>query len=69
MRGARRGAVVLLPPQEAVGKTCAKSFGLFPPCIPLAAEGEIVTSDDAARLARARGTFGTEEGKISVYEG
>lgn len=69
VRGARRGAVVLLPPQEAVGKTCAKSFGLFPPCIPLAAEGEIVTSDDAARLARARGTFGTEEGKISVYEG
>lgn len=68
-RGERRGAVVLLSPQDAVGKTCAKSFGLFPPCIPLAAEGEIVTADDAARIVRARGTFGTEEGKISVYEG
>ncbi|MGN1234847.1 MAG: aminotransferase class I/II-fold pyridoxal phosphate-dependent enzyme [Christensenellaceae bacterium] len=67
--GERRGSIVLLPVEEAVGHTAARPFGLFPPCIPLVAEGEIVEESDARLMRRAKHTFGTEEDKVYVYEG
>ena len=63
------GNVVLLPPEAAVGKVCARACGMVPPCIPLLLAGNVVTADAAARLARARHTFGLTDGKISVFAG
>ena len=40
---------------------------MVPPCVPLIAAGEVVTAEAAARLKRARHTFGLTDGKITVY--
>ena len=61
------GKTVLLPPDGAVGRTCARACGMVPPCVPLIAAGEVVTAEAAARLKRARHTFGLTDGKITVY--
>lgn len=62
------GKTVLLPPKSAVGRTCARDCGLFPPCMPLVRRGEAVTAAAAERLAAAHNTFGLTEGMLSVYE-
>ncbi len=54
-------------PLSAVGKVCARECGIFPPCIPLLRQGELVSAEKAKRLARAKSTFGLKEGKILVY--
>lgn len=61
------GKIVLCPLKAAVGRTCARDCGLFPPCMPLLRRGETVTADKAARLARAKNTFGLTDGRIAVY--
>lgn len=61
------GKTVLLPLDGAVGRTCARACGMVPPCVPLIAAGEVVTAEAAARLKRARHTFGLTDGKITVY--
>ena len=66
--GMAGGKTVVLPPAEAVGRTCARDCGLFPPCLPLIRRGERVTAESAARLARAANTFGLTDGKIEVFE-
>ncbi len=53
--------------KNAVGRTCAKECGLFPPCLPLIGEGEVITHEKIDRLLRAKNTFGLSEGNIFVY--
>ena len=67
-KGERGEEAELVSYREAIGRTVAVSCGLFPPCIPLVAEGEILKEEDANRLERAKHTFGTEEGKVYVYK-
>ena len=68
-RGKTGGRIFLVSYGDAVGKTCAKTCGLFPPYIPLVSEGEIFTEADAIRLKNAKNTYGTEGGKVYVYAG
>lgn len=53
-------------PLDAVGKKCAVSFGLFPPCTPLVYAGEIIKEQDIKLLANAISTFGLQDGKVAV---
>ena len=66
--GMAGGKTVVLPPAEAVGRTCASDCGLFPPCVPLLFVGDVVSEEAARRLAGAVSAFGLAEGKIIVYE-
>ncbi len=66
-RGRAGGATERVALQASAGRVCARTCGMFPPCLPLIREGETVLSEKAARLARAKHTFGLEEGKILVY--
>lgn len=68
-RGKTEGKIALVSYRDAIGKTCAKTCGLFPPCIPLVIEGEIFTEADAKRFENAKNTYGTEGGKVYVYVG
>ena len=56
-----------VPLERAEGKVCAEECGLFPPCVPLIREGELVSREKLARLLKAKHTFGLTEGKILVY--
>ena len=66
--GEKSGRTQWIPLADAVGKTCAKDAGRFPPCLPLVKEGEKITKDSVKALQTAGHTFGLKEGKISVYE-
>lgn len=57
-----------LPPEAALGRTCAQTCGLFPPCVPVLLRGERVDEDAVRRLSGALSAFGLEEGKIVVFE-
>lgn len=63
------GKTVMVPLDEAVGRVCARACGVVPPCIPLIAEGCVVTAEAAARLKAAGHTFGLVEGRMEVFEG
>ena len=54
--------------ENAVGRVCAKPCGLFPPCIPLFLQGEILTAEKIERLQNAAHSFGLKDGKICVYK-
>ena len=60
---------VMVPLDEAVGRVCARACGVVPPCIPLIAEGCVVTAEAAARLKAAGHTFGLVDGRMEVFEG
>lgn len=47
-----------IPLLNSVGRICAQTCGLFPPCIPLVQEGEIVTECAKDRLLKAYHTYG-----------
>ena len=68
VRGMVGGNIVLLAPEAAVGHTCARDCGRFPPCIPLVRRGETVTAEKAELLASAANTFGLTGGRIAVFE-
>lgn len=53
---------------DAVGRMCAKSAGLAPPCIPVVVTGEMVTLAAAKALSHATKTFGLKDGKICVVK-
>lgn len=57
-----------LPLSDSQGRICAARCGLFPPCTPLLAQGEIVSADKLRLLEKADNTFGVYEGKICVYK-
>lgn len=67
-RAAGGGKTVALAPRQAVGRVCAQTCGLFPPCVPLLFVGDVVSEEAARRLAGAVSAFGLAEGKIIVYE-
>ena len=67
-RAAGGGKTVALAPRQAVGRVCAQTCGLFPPCVPLLFVGDVVSEEAARRLAGAVSAFGLAEGKIVVYE-
>lgn len=52
-----------IPLQKAVGRVAAVSFGLYPPGIPLAVPGEIITEEMLALLGDSN-TFGVENGAV-----
>lgn len=56
-----------LPLQDAIGKTCAADCGIFPPCIPLLREGDLITERAVEQLSSAKNTFGLTEGRITVF--
>lgn len=58
----------LVPLDESEGRTCAETAGIFPPCVPLVADGEIITKEHIKKLAAAKNTFGVDGGKIKVYK-
>ena len=66
--GRASGKCVLLELEKAAGRTCARACGIVPPCVPLIAAGEVITAEKAARLKKARHTFGLTDGRITVYE-
>ncbi|MCD8372678.1 MAG: aminotransferase class I/II-fold pyridoxal phosphate-dependent enzyme [Clostridia bacterium] len=58
--------------QNAAGRIAAANAGISPPCIPVAAAGEIITPQVIELLIKAPHAFGVEGGKIKVvrkYEG
>lgn len=57
-----------VPLECAVGMVCAEECGLFPPCVPLIKEGELVTEEKCERLKKAKHTFGLIGGEILVYK-
>lgn len=67
MVGGKQAKTVMLLPDEAVGKVCARACGMVPPCLPLLVRGEVVTAEKAAQLKKARHTFGLTDGRIAVY--
>ena len=68
MRGRTGKTTVALLPQEAVGRVCAQTCGLFPPCMPVLLPGDVVSGDAARRLSGAVSAFGLSDGKIIVFE-
>lgn len=68
MRGRTGKTTVALLPQEAVGRVCAHTCGLFPPCMPVLLPGDVVSGDAARRLSGAVSAFGLSDGKIIVFE-
>lgn len=68
MRGRTGNTTVALLPQEAVGRVCAQTCGLFPPCMPVLFPGDVVSGDAARRLSGAVSAFGLSDGKIIVFE-
>ena len=60
-----RGKSSYLPLNEAEGKICAESAGLYPPCVPLFVKGEKI--HDAEKLFCQKDTFGLKDGKIKVW--
>ncbi|MBP5242804.1 MAG: aminotransferase class I/II-fold pyridoxal phosphate-dependent enzyme, partial [Clostridia bacterium] len=65
--GERTKTTALVPLQESKGYTAATSAGLFPPCIPLINEGEVITERQIERLQNAKNSYGLTEGKVLVY--
>ncbi len=49
---------------SSIGKICANSCGLFPPCTPLIFAGEIITEEKVALLKKAVNVYGLTENKI-----
>ena len=53
--------------EKAEGRVAASSFGLFPPCLPLAVDGQRIDGEILRRLQSGGHTFGVEAGKVCVY--
>ena len=53
----------------AENRICAKTCGLFPPCLPLIVRGERIQKEKLEKLQNAKGVFGIENGKIAVLQG
>jgi len=64
----RCGATELVPLTESKGRVCAEIAGIFPPCVPLVSDGEIISEEHIKKLAAAKNTFGVDGQKIKVYK-
>ena len=65
-RGERGDFETWVPLNEAIGRTCARECGLFPPCLPLVTAGMVVSADAVKKLF-GKNTYGLKDGKICVY--
>lgn len=57
-----------IPLEESAGRVSARALGVFPPCIPVIGDGELITSAVRDRLKEAANTYGVEDGKVEVYK-
>jgi lysine decarboxylase len=53
---------------QAKNRVCAKTCGLFPPCVPLLQRGEIIPQSKIELLKKADNTFGIQDNKILVVK-
>ena len=58
----------LIDLEDSVGRVCANTCGLFPPCTPLILTGERITEEKMHLLKKADNTFGLQQKKISVLK-
>ncbi len=65
--GKRTGKTEWVPLKDALGRTCARDAGLFPPCLPVICAGQRIEKEHIQRLSGATGVYGIEEGRIAVY--
>lgn len=56
-----------VPLDAAIGRMCAQSAGVTPPCIPVCVTGEMIT-DAAVRSLKSGKTFGLSDGRIKVVK-
>ena len=54
--------------EDSIGRVCANTCGLFPPCTPLILKGERITEEKIELLKKADNTFGLQQNKISVFK-
>ena len=54
--------------ESAEGRVCANACGLFPPCTPLLAVGEVITEEKLRLLQSAEQVFGLYENRILVFK-
>lgn len=57
-----------IPLEKSVGKVCAQACGLFPPCLPFIAVGEVIEREKVQILLSAKNTFGLRDKKIKVVK-
>ncbi len=65
--GERGGKTEWIPLRESAGHTCAGDAGLFPPCLPVVREGQVIEGEHIEKLSAAKSVYGLIEGKIAVY--
>ncbi len=53
---------------KSIGKICAQSCGLFPPCTPLISRGERVEQGHVYLLEHADNVYGLTDGKILIFK-
>lgn len=54
--------------ENAAGRICARTCGLFPPCTPLFQIGERIGKEKLSLLKKANNVFGLCDGKIEVFQ-
>ena len=54
--------------EKSIGKICAVSCGLFPPCTPLIHAGEMIEENKITTLKKAKNAFGLKEGAICIVK-
>lgn len=57
-----------IPLSQSEGRICAKTCGLFPPCLPLILKGEKIERSKIEKLSNATSTFGLIENTITVVK-
>lgn len=57
-----------IPLLQAEGRICAKTCGLFPPCLPIILKGEKIEREKIEKLLKAPSTFGLRENTITVVK-
>lgn len=62
------GETEKIPLSESAGRVAAAACGLFPPCIPIIGDEELITPFVRDRLKEAANTYGIEDGFIEVYK-
>ena len=65
--GKRTEKIEWISLRKSAGFTCAGDAGLFPPCLPVVREGQVIETKHIEKLSEAKSVYGLLEGKIAVY--
>ena len=65
--GKRTEKIEWMSLRKSAGFTCAGDAGLFPPCLPVVREGQVIETKHIEKLSEAKSVYGLLEGKIAVY--